>query len=91
MSFLHIFAISQHFCYQKREVPTRMQTSKTSELPVCASSLRPGAAAGGDTERVGASQPEAVYVLAHFFAPFIPIAAEANCQFAAVGCEESET
>lgn len=34
--------------------------------------------------------PEAVYVLAHFFAPFIPIAAEANCQFAAVGCEESE-
>lgn len=72
-------------------MPTRMQTSKTSELPVCASSLRPGAAAGGDTERVGASQPEAVYVLAHFFAPFIPIAAEANCQFAAVGCEESET
>ena len=46
---------------------------------------------GGDTKRVGALKPEAVYVLAHFFAPFIPIAAEANCQFAAVGCEESET
>ena len=50
--FLHIFAISQHFCYQKWEVPTRMQTSKTSELPACASSLRPGGSEGGDTKRV---------------------------------------